>query len=201
MKTVKHLLIVSTLVFFSNVVSAQFQFGGSIGIGGATQSEFCDIYNNSDLIMGYNAGLVFKNQFNDWFALKTNLNYSKKGSSFDFLENSQTTEQKERLNYLNIPLKAEFSTPLKNQKLFFATGPYIGFLLDAEKEVNSTTTNTKDQFKNNDFGFAFELGIIKTVSDFDLQFSIDYEMGFAEISEMDCTVNNKAMTFSVGVLF
>jgi len=194
-------MFVGTLVLFSSIVSAQIKIGGTLGIGGTTQAEFCDIYDNSNLIPRYFAGLTVKDEFNNWFALKGNLNYGKKGSIFDVKENGQTFEQKQRLDYLTIPVKAEFSAPVKNSKFFFATGPYLGILLDADKEVNGMKTDNKDLYKNTDYGMAFELGLIKPVAKADLIFSVNYDMGFTKISEIDCEINNKALTFNFGLLF
>lgn len=201
MKTVKTILTVSTLIFLTNVVSAQLQFGATLGIGGATQSEIYNIYDNNNIIVAFNAGLIARNEFNSWFALKANLNFAKRGSLFDVNVQGTTFGQKEKLNYLNVPVKAEFLTPVKKSKFFFATGPYLGILLDADREINDIETNINDEFKNTDLGLAFELGIIKPISKMKLILSLNYDMGFTEISEIDGEINNKALTFNVGVLF
>lgn len=201
MKKLKQILLVSTLVLFTNLVSAQLKFGASFGVGGATQSELCNIYENTDLILAYQAGVLVKNEFNNWFAVKANPNYSQKGSSFDVTENGQSVTQNQKLSYLTIPVKAEFSTPVKTSKFFFATGPYMGILLDAKNETNNIEIKNKTSFKNTDFGLCFEWGITKPISKTDVIFSINYDMGFSEISEMDCDINNKALTFNVGLLF
>lgn len=201
MKTLKQILFVSTLVLLTQMATAQLKFGATLGIGGATQSEIMDIYHNNNVALSYTAGLMGKNQVNNWFAVKAGFNFTKKGSRYDVDEGENTLEQSERLNYLILPVMAEFSAPVNHNKLFFATGPYLGFLLDAQNKINDTETNTKDNFKSSDFGLAYELGFIKPVSKIDLVFSLNYNMGFSHISKINDRLNNKSLTLNFGVLF
>jgi len=201
MKITKLSLLSILLIYFSKSAPAQLQFGGKIGIGGATQSELGDICHNTDLRLAYNAGVTAKNQFNDWFALKGDLMYSQRGSSCEIEESGSTTEITNKLGYLIVPVTAEFSAPVHNSRFFFATGPYAGFLLSAKQDINDVLTDIKDHTKSTDIGLAMELGFIKPLSKFDLVFSLNYDMGLAETFEFENDVQNKVLTFNVGVLF
>jgi len=201
MKITKLSLLSILLIYLSRSANAQLQFGGKIGIGGATQSKLGNICDNTDLRLVYNAGLTAKNQFNEWFALKGDVMYSQKGSSYDIEESGSTTEVTNKLGYLLVPVKAEFSAPVKKSKIFFATGPYAGFLLHADQDINDVLTDMKDNTKSTDLGLTMELGFIKPLSRFDLVFSLNYYMGITEIYEFDEDIQNKVLTCNIGILF
>ena len=198
MKTIKQIVLTSAVLLFSTVVSGQIQWGGKAGIGAATQSELGNIYNNNELSLGYNAGLIIKYPVNHWFAVKTDLLYSQKGMSSD---RNESPSQTDKYSYLIIPVKAELSAPLNKQKIFLATGPYAGFLLNAVRETDNISTDIRKQTEDMDFGISVEIGTIKSLSKYDLQLSLGYDMGLSEINKDNKNIRNKALTFSVGLLF
>jgi len=201
MKTIKFLLSFLLLLVSANFVLGQVQFGGTAGIGFATQSELGSIYNDDDLYTGFNAGFIVRKPINDWFAIKTNLLYSHKGKSFENIEDYKNLEQTYKFSYLEIPIKAEFSAPLNNQRLFCAIGPYAGFLLNAKKKINNTSSSIKEQSEDTDFGISMEIGIIKPIEKLDIQISVNYDMGLSEITKYDNELKNKSLTLNFGLLF
>lgn len=201
MKTTKVSLLGMLFLFFAGSTFAQFQIGVKAGMGGSTRSELGNICDNSNIRFAYNAGLTLRESLNDWFAMKGELQYAQRGSSFDFTKNGIKTEQTDKLDYLTIPVKAEFSTPVQNSKIFFATGPYVGFLLNAEQEVNGRSTDLKENTRDADFGMAMELGLIRPLGKTDMVFSVNYDMGFTQTSKVTDELQNKALTFNAAILF
>ncbi|MEN8138890.1 MAG: porin family protein [Bacteroidota bacterium] len=204
----KHLVLVMSLIFTTNIMYGQFQFGPKIGVGGSTQSELANFYDNEDIHVSYEVGLTVRNEFNDLFALKGDLLYSQKGRTVNIIEEDINYDQTDEFNYLIIPVKAEFSIPVKTSKVFLATGPYAGILLDASSEIAYTSseidngsTDIKDQARNMDYGLSMELGVIIPVSINDLQISLNYDMGLTEVYEYDNVANNKSFTINLAYLF
>jgi hypothetical protein len=198
----KQIIGTGTLILLSTLFSfSQIQFGGVVGINSSTQSEFGNIYNNEGIYCNLNAGLVSRYEFDDRFAIKANVLYSQKGRSFDISENGAETNRTDKFSYLEIPVKAEFSTPLGKQKLFAAVGPYLDFLLDSKKEVNNISTSLNDQTKGADYGVAMEIGIELPVASHAFQFSLNYDMGLSKIADYDSDLRNKTLSLNVSWLF
>jgi hypothetical protein len=201
MKTAKHFLTTMFILMIARMAGAQTQVGVTAGIGGATQSCFGDIYNNDDLTTGFNAGITVRKPVNETFAVKTRLLYALKGCSYEKMADGLFTRETDKLNYLVLPVEAEYSIPVQKNRLFTAAGPYAGFLLDAKHKTGKSTKEVNET-KNVDFGLAFEIGYAyKCRGNNELQFSVDYEMGLAKISDYNEDWRNKTLSFNVAVLF
>lgn len=193
------------LVFLgtSTLASAQFDWGVKLGANASTQSEIGNICDDTGLKAGMNLGLLGRYHFNDWLALKSGIDYQTKGKKCDLPGNEG--ELKNDLDYLILPLKAEFSASEKvgfknHQRLFFATGPYFGYLLNAEETLHGKTTDLKS-VNDFDFGWTFELGMEFPVFNKNaIQVSLSYDMGFKEIVT-ESKMHNKSASLNLGFLF
>ena len=191
------------LMGLSSSSFAQLQWGVKLGANASTQSEIGNICDDNGLRVGINTGVIAKYQFNNWLALKSGLDYQLKGKKCDI--SGEDSELKSKLSYLVLPVKAEFSASEKasfknGQRLFFATGPYLGYLLDAKQITNGQTTDLNG-LNNTDFGWSFELGLEFPVFRVNaLQVSLNYDMGIAEIAE-DVDMQNKTASLNLGFLF
>ena len=101
------LMLVIMLISGVEIASAQQGFNGGIkaGINASTQSEIGNICDNNDLVAGFNGGLVGRYGFNDWLGVRSGLDFQMKGTKCEVLGVDVTN----RLNYLLLPVKAEFS--------------------------------------------------------------------------------------------
>lgn len=196
------ILMALSLVFSANSF-AQVQWGIKAGLNASTQSEIGNICDDNGLRVGFNSGVIAKVQMNDWLALKSGLDYQLKGLKCDVTGEESKLENK--LSYLVLPVKAEFSASEKagfknGQRLFFSTGPYLGYLLDAKQTIGGLTTDLED-LNDVDFGWSFELGfefpVFKSNA---LQVSLNYDMGLSEVAE-STDVQNKSASFNLGFLF
>ena len=201
---IQKVLIAAILIsVFSAKTFAQVQWGVKLGANASTQSEIGNICDDNHLRVGFNGGIIAKVQMNDWMALKLGLDYQLKGKKCDISGEDSKLENK--LSYLVLPVKAEFSASEKagfknGQRLFFATGPYAGYLLNAKQTTNGQTTDI-DNLNDIDFGWTFELGfefpILKSNA---LQVSLNYDMGLKELAE-DTDIQNKTASLNLGFLF
>lgn len=199
----KVLIVAILMAGFSVNTFAQVQWGVELGANASTQSEIGNLCDDNGLRVGFNSGVIAKVQMNNWMALKSGIDYQLKGKKCDITGEDSKLENK--LSYLVLPVKAEFSAGekagLKNgQRLFFATGPYIGYLLDAKQTLHGQTTDLND-LNDVDFGWTFELGfefpVLKSNA---LQVSLNYDMGLTEVEE-STDIQNKTASLNLGFLF
>lgn len=199
----KLLLLALLLISGVEIATAQegFNWGLKAGMNASTQSEIGNICDNNDLIAGFNGGLVGRYGFNDWLGVRSGLDFQMKGT---LCENTGT-DFTNRLNYLLLPVKAEFSAGEKagfknRQRLFFATGPYAGYLLNA-KQINGDVKTDLDLYNDFDYGWSFEIGYqIPVLKNNALQFSLNYDMGISEVAD-DSKSENKSASLNISWLF
>ena len=201
----KIILVVALLTLLVIKSFGQIDLGVKSGINVSTQSELGNIYNNDNLIAGLNIGGIVRYHVNDWLALKSDFGYSQKGKKYHTFGNSANIVT-DRFNYIIVPLKAEFSTGErvgldKGQKLFFAAGPYYGFLLNAERKDNSTNISLNETTENYDYGLSFDLGFEFPVKSHSITAGINYEMGLSKIAAYDNDLRNKTFSFNIGFIF
>jgi hypothetical protein len=196
-------LLVILFVGIAAVSNAQFEYGFKLNAGFACQSDLLEIANNCDMRFSPGFGLIGKYQFTEGFALKSGLEYQQKGFSLD----DDYTTSSNKLQYLNLPLKAEFSAGekagfKKGQRVYFAVGPYLSYLLAADGELNDVSYDLKNDTKDFDFGMAFEIGFeFPVFTDKALQLGLNYDMGFVEVYKSEPDMHNKMASVSLGLLF
>lgn len=204
-KGIRNSLLLSFVLVVVNfsAAEAQMKWGVKIGANASTQSDIGNIADDNALKAGLNVGAIAKYDFNDWFAVKSGLEYQGKGKKYD--SKLLKTEVEDRLQYLMLPVKAEFSAGEKagfnnGNRFFFATGPYFGYLLNAKQTIHEKT-NDLAGLNDLDFGWSFELGfefpVLKSNA---LQLSLNYDMGVSEVSNVT-GVQNKSASINLGFVF
>jgi hypothetical protein len=203
MKTfIRNSITLAILFFMGTILTyGQLRIGATAGFNSSTQSGLGNIWDNEGIYCGLNAGLTAKYQFNDWFALKANALYSQKGRKTDVDVNGAEKNRTDRFGYFEVPVKAEFSSAVGKQRLFFAAGPYAAFLLDSKQKLNGKTTSLNDQAKGGDFGAAMELGVGIPVQKQTIEVSLNYDMGLTKIAGYDSDLRNKTLSLNVGWFF
>lgn len=204
-KAAKFQLVLLALVCGLQPLTAQnnFQWGVKAGINASTQSEPGNLFDNDQLVYGFNGGLVARYGFNNWLGVRSGIDFQACGTQLETAGNN--TDSYTRLNYLVLPVKAEFSASEKagfknGQRIFFATGPYGGYLLNA-KLVSDDVKTSVNEFRNFDFGWDFELGFEFPVFKANaVQFSLNYNMGMNKLIDgMD--ERNKSASLNAIFLF
>jgi hypothetical protein len=198
MKQLRRISLLLVMTMTSVQAFSQLEMGVQFGVGASTQADLGNICKNDDVRCGINFGLLARCQTNDWLAVKSGLLYIQKGSQLD------DSDETYRINYLQLPVKAEFSSGLKQggaSRIFLATGPYLSTRLKAEYETNGQSSDIKDDVNATDAGWAFELGFQHSVAGQKLLLSLNYDMGFSEVFKQQDDIQNKALSFSLGLLF
>jgi hypothetical protein len=161
MKTdLKFLFVVGSMLLFSTVSFSQF----SLGVKGGLSIPNLSSGTNDPVSSGYSSreapyfGVVAEKKLSHLITLHAELNYSSQGGKKDgvqaipgsnFAEYFQAVQEPTpdylyatynsvaKLNYLELPVIADFNFPLgKTFSFFVGAGPYAGYLLNA-KQVTS----------------------------------------------------------------
>ena len=200
----RKLTMVGLIVLFCSTLSfGQFKMGAIAGINASTQSGIGNIWDNDGLRCNFNVGILPQYKVNDWFAIKTGMIYSRKGRSIDVEKNGRELTQSEKFNYLEIPVKAEFSalSGKKDHRLFASVGPYTGLLLSSKRNVDDHTYDIEGETYDTDFGLSIGFGVEIPYGENSLQFLLNYDMGLSEVAKYDTDLRNKSLSLSVGWYF
>ncbi|WP_321344826.1 porin family protein [uncultured Draconibacterium sp.] len=203
-KSLRAILMVGVLTIgFSFMSKAQFSYGVRIDAGAACQSDLLELANNCDVRFSPSVGLIGKYNFTEGFALKSGLMYQQKGRNFTEADVDVTN----KLDYLTLPLKAEFSAGEKagfknGQRFYFAVGPYLSYKLDAEGKLDGVKYDMNTETKDFDAGLGMELGMeFPVFKQKALQVGLNYDMGFVEVYKDTPDLHNKMASISLGLLF
>lgn len=199
----KKTLILSMLILLSMAVFSQVNYSVKVAAGGACQSELFDIAKNCDARFGYSVGANISYDVSDNFALRSGLFFQQKGRDTEF----ENQSLKDKNMYTTLPIQAVFSAGRKagfynGQRIYLAIGPYLSYLLDAERQLNQQTIDTKDDMKSMDAGLALELGFqFKVLKEKAVQIGLNYDMGFTEVYKHEENLHNKFASLSLAYLF
>ena len=202
----KIILVVVILALLVIKSFGQIDLGVKGGINVSSQLESGVSVSNDDLIVGLNVGGIVRYHVNEWLAIKSDISYIQKGRRYRNPFESSSSIVPDRFHYILIPLKAEISTGErvgldKGQRLFFAAGPYYGFLLNAERKDNGNNISLNGTTENYDYGLSFDLGFEFPVKKESITMGINYEKGLAKIAEYDNELRNSTISFNVGFIF
>jgi hypothetical protein len=127
--------------------------GSSVSLGlkaGASLTNFTGAdaqgYDNR---FGFHAGIFANIGLTSLFAFQPELLYSQKGANY-----SGSSDRSLRLHYIDVPLAFHVNTG----GLFFEAGPQVGFLVGANYQNGSASTDVKGLYNSADFGYLFGLG-------------------------------------------
>ncbi|HKI88545.1 MAG TPA: porin family protein [Draconibacterium sp.] len=196
-------IIILTTITLS--VQAQFNWGLKMGVNGSTQSDLGNIYMNNEITTNYNFGLMAYYDLNDWISINSGLSYEGKGRKIE--EDNSANTVTTNLQYLKLPVKTEFSAGEKagfknGQEVFAATGPYFGYLVNAKTGYTGKSQSVDNTFENTDFGWSFEVGMKFPVTQKNnLHFSVNYDLGMAQISTSNKDLRNKTASLNLGLRF
>lgn len=151
-----------------------------------------------DLRISLAGGVIGEYYFSDRWSLRSGLLYDAMGAEDDF-------DNIDKLNYLNIPLQANWHFG-KNRNWFLNFGPYAAFLLSAKSELSDgEEIDIKDFVSKMDIGLGIGIGYKFDLSE-NLQLSIDYQGygGFINVDDSESLpfdITNSRSAFNIGAIF
>jgi hypothetical protein len=191
-------IVLALLLVCGNPAFAQQQAASGVkgGINFANvnfEGEDADV--NFDSRTGFVGGLFVVVPSNNQFALQAEALYSQKGAKVE--EGGFTSTIK--LDFLDVPVLARFSTPATNGSSFHVfAGPSFGFKLSAEAE--SSFEGEEDSDDLDDEVKSFDLGLVLGAGVEFGRFLIDgrYTWGMTDLNNDDTEdVKAKTRTFSI----
>jgi hypothetical protein len=111
------------------------------------------------------------------------------------------------LNYLQIPVNAQYKIDLGDMKLLLQAGPYLGYAISGKTKSKSGGIkeeekikfgNKNDEMKAFDYGLGFGAGLQFG----NIQTSLGYNLGFVNISNINKrNTRNNGLSLTVTYLF
>ena len=207
MKQIKFLIVAVLLSFLANVsVGQSVKFGLEAGLNLSNFSGDADM----DAKLGYQGGLYAEHAFSDHYSIRLSLLTANKGAKIE--EDGVT--MKYALNYIELKPMVIRKFALGNLNLTGGLGvyyaPFASGTLRANKKVLGPDGDSKtesinmgsgdnDMLKSTDFGLSAMAGV--DLKDFGT-IGVQYEMGLANISNMDGTdVKNSSFSIFYAIPF
>src|SRR5699024_8719224 len=182
------LFLLLSLTLLSNQAKAQVDWGIR---GGANFASLNDTDIDAESNVGFMAGLYLQYPIaNSPVVIQPELLYSQKGFELNVANNTGTAN----FNYIEVPVLAKFNYVLDGSFTpYVEAGPYIGFLVDSNTELNGQTVNDDwEDLKTVDFGVAVGAGF----SYGRLNLGVRYSPGLTPVSKNE-NVDAKNGVFSI----
>jgi hypothetical protein len=171
--------------FLTGSLSAQTNFGLKAGYNSAG----VQVSNSEDWESksGFHAGGLAHIHVSEHFAVQPELVFSTQGGKI-------ADDNSLNLNYLNVPVLLQY---MVNDGFRLQTGPQIGFLVSAEREIGNVEIDVDDVYDAVDFSWSFGAGYL-----FRNGLGIDarYNLGLNNISDDD-DFEAKNRVFQVGLFY
>jgi opacity protein-like surface antigen len=178
-KTVILLIFIS---FLSNITAqtSKFEIGPEIGLN-ISSYNFSDTSSDDSSIKRIAFGIVGKFNFSNNWSIKTKIKYEGKGSRI--IDRFDRVFHIQKLNYLNLPLMAEWKFGNGNLRGFLNLGIFGGVLLSATEEYRDDgEIDNSNSFNSTDFGAAYGLGAIyKLKKNINLFFELGGQYGNIDV--------------------
>lgn len=198
MKTlnIKSLTLAAAMLLSASIFAQDFHYGIKAGANFAVQSEIADYFNNDNIRTGLSVGAFGNMAINNWLTLQTEVNYDQKGGKSESVVN--------KYDYLTVPVLAKFSLGKSDKTALqfnLNAGPYAGFLLNAETEVEGSTVDLKDNTENFEFGVIAGFGMKYPVANHNIVFDLRMGLGLTSYDKNDSDPSNKYIGVTLGYEF
>lgn len=185
----KYLLNTIMIIAIAASANAQrTQFGVKAGV------NFADVQTKDgpdyEYKPGFHGGLLAHIHASEHIAIQPEIVYSLQGGKYE----TPLVETKLNLSYVNVPVMLQYM--FKNG-FRLQTGPQVGFLVNAETEVNDEEIDSMDDLKKTDFSWSFGLGYLTSSN---LGFDARYNHGITNIFDVG-TNSGKNRVFQVGLFY
>ena len=222
----KSLVLFAIIILKAGYMQAQFKFGAKAGfnltnISSKYDGEKSDKDDRGNFKSGFQIGLIGEYSFSDVFAIQPGIVFATQGIThkWSWDDEYSTGESKgtTNLNYIQIPINAQYKMDLCSMKLLLQAGSYLGYGIGGKykwertEDGETTKGDTKFKFGKSDengleplYDNAFDFGIgLGAGLQFDnIQAVIGYNIGLANMVNIDkLSMKNNGLAFTVAYLF
>ena len=211
-------LLVAALT--ASFAQAQFTFGARAGFNLTTSSGKVDGKKvEGDMKPkykpGFQIGVVGEYAFSDNFAIQPGILFATQGHKVNWSQTFPMGKMEIKgtvnINYLQVPVNAQYKLDLGGNALLLQAGPYFGFALSgkskSETTFNGETEKTdfdiefgskEDQTSPLDFGLGLGVGLQLNA----IQIGLGYKLGLANLSNFDdASINNRGFALTATYFF
>jgi hypothetical protein len=185
MKKISVCITVAALLITATANGQHVNLGVKAGLN--VYSVHNDNGTDYDSKTGFHAGLLGHIHFTKHVALQPEIVYSAQGVKI-------SSNTKLKLNYINVPVLLQY---MFENGFRIQAGPQVGFLVNAQSEVNGVSTDRND-LKTVDFGLGAGLSYLHVSSG--LGIDARYNLGLTNINTLG-TVKSSNRGFQLGVFY
>ena len=209
----KFFILVAVAVFTASYAQAQVRFGARAGFN---LSTFSGDVPDASFKPGFQIGVVADCPLSEAFAIQSGLLFSTQGAKFKYLEDNSHYDSDEtyvinvssvnetyNLNYLQIPINAQYKFDLSSAKLLLQAGPYLGYGIGGKYKMEAGGESISTDVKFGDDGMsAFEigLGLGAGVEFGNIQAGIGYNFGLTSLTKW-VSMKNGGLAVTITYLF
>ncbi len=173
-----------------------FHYGVKIGSNFAVQSEIANYFDNNNIRTGLSVGAFGNMGINNWLSLQTEVNYDQKGG--------KTQNSTNKYDYITVPVLAKFSLGKSDKtalRFNLNAGPYAGFLLNAETEIEGVTTDLSENTEDFEMGVIAGFGMKYPIAKNNIVFDLRMGLGLTSFDKNDSDPSNKYIGITLGYEF
>jgi len=197
----KFCIVLLAAVLTASYAQAQFTFGARAGLN--LTNFYGDEEGNSKMKPGFQIGVVCDYTLSDNFSIQPVLLFATQGAKWP------DWKEKINLNYLQIPINAQYKLDLGGMKLLLQAGPYFGYAISGkykweedgekgEEKIELGGDKEKHNMKALDLGLGFGAGLQFG----NIQAGLGYNLGLVNINHYDLyKTKNNGLVLTVTYLF
>ena len=217
----KVLSVILAAVLTASYAHAQFTFGVRAGFNLTNISQEYDGKKpDSDekykFKPGFQIGVVGELAISDAFAIQPGILFSTQGAQqkFDGKEDGESWESKlsVNLNYIQVPINAQYKLDLGGANLLLQAGPYLGYAISGKIKWKSTFDGqTEEDDEKIEFGSSedddakpldFGIGLGAGLQFSNIQVGLGYNLGLMNLSnEPKGVMKNNGLALTLTYLF
>jgi len=207
-------------ILIAGYTQAQFKVGVKAGfnltnISQKFDGEKPDSEDRGKFKPGFQVGLIGEYSISDVFAIQPGIVFATQGTKFK--DDEEDYKATMNLNYIQIPINAQYKMDLGVAKLLLQAGPYLGYGIGGKNKAKGTIEGLSVSIENKiKFGkgdeddlttyipnaFDFGLGLGAGLQFGNIQAVLGYNIGLANMTdEDDYSMKNNGLAFTIAYLF
>jgi hypothetical protein len=182
------LFVAAALLSTAGIAQEKPVFGLKAGLNVATLNIASSTSNDSRI--GLHAGVLAHIHLTPQWGLQPEIVYSAQGMK------TSTTNTTRKLDYINVPIMVQY---MFDNGFRAQAGPQIGFLVDAEDELNDgREIELPNTFKTVDAGLGFGFGYLSYTG---IGIDARYNLGLSNIREVGSETKNRVLQIGIFYMF
>lgn len=188
----KKVILFFFLFMVLGAVQAQIGVKAGINISNWVGDDIDDVSDSKSSVLGPHFGIFYNLKLGKRFSVLSDVVYSWQGVQFE----SSGSEVKVTTTYLNLSPLFRWNA---NSGFYIATGPQLGFLMDAQEKTNDEKVDVEAQMESGDFSWVLAAGY-ELKSGFGIYGRANF--GQTSIDEDDAAPSDvKNMVYQVGISY